>query len=247
MCLLFTPILYVYWNFGLLYGAENMIQSHAYICNTMFSIFIVLIGYCLCLKPLRLELVGLVLTGAGVACMLTDPSAERTDGKVASWWHYGVCISGAFGASFFFLLNGLLVKAFPIFTLLLIQAFLGYVYITFILAIAFSDEFTFFSMDRERGGFGLLDPEEVFAAFICFGSTSGFFGSSGYVICLLFFSPVIVSASFLFEPFLGQLIGYWMEIDHFPGWSTWVGTLCVLIGVLAIQKADRQRKALQSD
>ena len=83
ICLIFTPILYVYWNFGLLFGAANMIQSHAYICNTMFSIFIVLIGYCLCLKPYRLEILGLILTAVGVACMLNDPVAERTDGKVA--------------------------------------------------------------------------------------------------------------------------------------------------------------------
>ena len=115
-----TPIIYVYWNFGLLFGAANMIQSHAYICNTMFSIFLVLIGYCLCLKPYCLELVGLFLTVAGVSIMLADPNAERTDGKVATWWHYTICISAAFGAAFFFLLNGFLVKAFPIFTLLLI-------------------------------------------------------------------------------------------------------------------------------
>ena len=103
----------------MLYGAANMIQSHAYICNTMFSIFIVLIGYCLCLKPYRLELLGLFLTCAGVAWMLNDPNAERTDGKVASFWHYAICISGAVGAAFFMLINGLLVKACPIFSLLL--------------------------------------------------------------------------------------------------------------------------------
>ena len=100
--------------------------------------------------------------------------------------------------------------------------------------MGYSDDFTYFSLDREWGGFGYFHKDEVFYAFICFGLTAGFFGSLGYVISLLFFSPVIVSASFLFEPFLGQMIGFWMKIDHFPGWFTWIGTFCVLFGVLSI-------------
>ena len=70
--LLFNPILYTFWMFGLLYGAANMIQSHAYTCNTMHCIFVVLIGYCLCLKPYCLELIGLVFTLGGVTMMLND-------------------------------------------------------------------------------------------------------------------------------------------------------------------------------
>ena len=117
--LLITPIFYSYWSFTFLYGAANMIQSHAYLLSVMYCIFIVLIGYCLCLKPCRIELLGLFLTCAGVACMLNDPNAERTDGKVASLWHYAICISGAIGAAFYMLINGILVKEFPIFTLIL--------------------------------------------------------------------------------------------------------------------------------
>jgi len=37
-----------------------------------------------------------------------------------------------------------------------------------------------------------------------------------------------------------------MDIDHFPGSLTWIGTFLVLIGVLGIQKAERQRKQAQS-
>ena len=166
--------------------------------------------------------------------MLKDPHAERTDGKVATFWHYAICISGAVGAAFFMLINGHLVKAFPIFTLLLAQALLGYLYINILLALVYPDDFEFFSLDPLWGGFGFAHKDEVFAAFVCFGTSAGFFGNAGYVICLLFFSPVIVSATFLFEPFLGQLIGYLMKIDKFPGWMTIIGTVLVLIGVLGI-------------
>ena len=74
---------------------------------------------------------------------------------------------------------------------------------------------------------------------ICFGLSAGFFGMAGWVLCLLFFSPVITSASFLFEIFIGQFFGFLLDLDKLPGWSTWVGTVVVLIGVLFLQKADR--------
>lgn len=198
-------------------------------------------GYCACMKPYKLELIGLFVTIGGVVCMLFDSNAERTDGKKGTVWVYAVCFSGALAMAFFMLLNGVLVKAFPIFTLLVLQAVIGYVYLTVMMKLAFMDEFDFFSLDVNWGGFGFLDSDEAFAAIVCYGLSCGFFGNAGYVICLLFFSPVIVSACFLLEPFLGQMIGYLMDIDHFPGWLTWIGTLLVLIGILLIQKADRQR------
>ena len=158
VCILLSiPMLHACWNFGLLYGAANMIQSHAYICNTMFSIHMVLIGYCLCMRPYRLELIGLTLSIAGVALMFSDGKAERTDGKVANWWDYAVCMAGSFAAALFFLFNGHLVRAFPIFTLLLIQSLIGYFCILILLFIAYPDQFIYLSLDRDWGGFGLMN------------------------------------------------------------------------------------------
>ena len=201
-----------------------------------------LFGYCLCLRPNKLELIGLLVTVGGVACMLNDSKAEREDGKKGGFLVYAVCFLGALAMAFFMVINGLLVKAFPIFTLLAVQALIGYVYLSAFMLLAFSSEFSLFSLDPHWGGFGFLDEGEAFAAIVCYGLSCGFFGNAGYVICLLFFSPVIVSACFLFEPFLSQMFGYWMDIDRFPGWLTWVGTFLVLVGILLIQKADRQRK-----
>ena len=191
-------------------------------------------GYCVCLKPYKLELIGLFITVGGVACMLGDSNAERTDGKKGTVWVYLVCFSGALAMAFFMIINGLLVKVFPIFTLLVLQAIIGYLYLTIFMVSAYSDRFVFFSLDIQWGGFGFCDENQAVKAILFYGLSAGFFGNAGYVICLLFFSPVIVSACFLFEPFLGQFIGYWMGIDHFPGWLTWVGTFLVLVGILLI-------------
>ena len=228
------------WTYGLIYGVDNMIQAHAYVCNTLFSIFIVLIGFCLCLKPYRLELLGLFLTIAGVACMFSDPEAERTDGKTGNFWSYSICIGCALFGAFFILVNGILVKVVPIFILLTSQTFLGFWYLAVFIAVTgVHSEYKFASNDKMFGAFGWLNEDEALVAILCFGPTAGFWGNAGYVVALLFFSPVIVSASFLFEPFIGQIVGFLMDIDHLPGWLTWVGTCLVFCGILGIQKADR--------
>ena len=64
------------------------------------------------------------------------------------------------------------------------------------------DDFKFFSLDVNMGGFGFFNKDEWVYGVICFGLSAGFFGMAGWVLCLLFFSPVITSASFLFEIFI---------------------------------------------
>ena len=96
-----------------------------------------------------------------------------------------------------------------------------------------TDGYALFSTDKITGGFGFLNPDEALVAFVYF-ALAGFWGVAGYVISLLFFSPVIVSASILFEPFVSQMIGYWMDIDRLPGWLTWVGTVITTFGILSI-------------
>lgn len=162
------------------------------------------------------------------------------DGKHGSPWVYMICIGCSFFASFFMLMNGLVVKALPIFFVLIVQSALGFLFNGAVNAVLFSGDYVFFSTDVVWGGFGLVGEEPL--ALACYALSAGFLGNCGYVIALLFFSPVIVSASFLFEPFIGQMIGYWLAIDHFPGLLTWIGTTVVVLGILGIQKADRQRK-----
>ena len=80
----------------------------------------------------------------------------------------------------------------------------------------------------------MLDSDEALVAIVFFGSTAGFFGNATYIISLLYFSPVITSAGFLFEPLGSQLVAFALKIDKVPGWATWTGTACFFIGVLMI-------------
>ena len=135
------------------------------------------------------------------------------------------------------MINDVMIRKLPVFSLIVLQALVGYAYLTVMMKLVY-EEFVFFSLDVQWGGFGFLNSDEAFAAMFCYG-LSWWFGSAGYTICLCFFSPVIVTASYLLEPFIGQMIGYLMDIDKLPGKLTWLGTVLVLVGILLIQKADR--------
>jgi hypothetical protein len=58
----------------------------------------------------------------------------------------------------------------------------------------------FWSMNANNGSFGFLNPECAYTAFVPFGLFSTVCGNAGYIVCLVFFSPIVVSSSFLMEP-----------------------------------------------
>jgi hypothetical protein len=58
------------------------------------------------------------------------------------------------------------------------------------------------SFDMDIGCLGFFDPRIAFIAFVPFGIFCSIMGSAGYVICLLFYSPLVVSNAYLIEPFI---------------------------------------------
>ena len=73
---------------------------------------------------------------------------------------------------------------------------------------------------------------------MAFGFTTSA-SSIGSVICLLYFSEAVMSSMLLVQPFVGQLFGYFAKIDRFPGWMTWLGSCVIVLGILAMNQADR--------
>ena len=60
----------------------------------------------------------------------------------------------------------------------------------------------FWSTNATYGIFGFLNSECAFTAFIPYGIFCSVFASAGCIVCLLFFYPLVVSTSFLLEPFI---------------------------------------------
>ena len=59
-----------------------------------------------------------------------------------------------------------------------------------------------FGMQKD-GLFGFLRSELLFDAVLMNGFFAGFWGVCGYVVALMFFSPVVVMNCFLLEPIVG--------------------------------------------
>lgn len=104
-----------------------------------------------------------------------------------------------------------------------------------------------FSIDAVYGCFGFLNPDTIVFAFFAFGIPCCIFGSAGYVLCLLFYSPIITTNSFLLEPFFAQVMGFALGLDKLPGWLTLVGTIFTVGGILFLQKGSNTRKANEAE
>lgn len=70
---------------------------------------------------------------------------------------------------------------------------------------------------------------------------ASFFGSAGYTLSLLFFSPLLVSSSFLLEPIIAQVLGYLMGLDQIPGVMTALGSFFAIYGIWYIDCGARER------
>ena len=234
MLLSCTPLLHLTWHWGLFYGAERILQSHAYVCVCLCSIWALLFGWLFRgYHTYKIEVIGFVMTIGGVLAMFFDPSAMRTDGRTGGFAVYAICISTSIAGALFFVINDILSKKVPLVLLVLLQSFLCF-WSCCVITSAIEDEVQIFSTDPVWGCFGFLSNEDWLDTFVIFGLSAGFFGNTGYVISLQFFSPAVISATFLLEPTIAQFLGWLTEIDEFPSYMTWLGTAFVMTGIYLI-------------
>jgi len=172
--------------------------------------------------------------------MFCDPTAIRTDGQKGDFSVYAICIATSIAGALFFVINDILCKKIPLVLLVLVQSFLCFWSCT-IFSKIIEPETQVFSVDPVWGCFGFLSGEDVINNLFVFGLSAGFFGNTGYVISLAFFSPAVISATFLLEPTIAQFLGWMTGIDHLPSYLTWIGTAFVMVGIFLIQEADKNR------
>ena len=105
--------------------------------------------------------------------------------------------------------------------------------------------FEIWSMNPTSGLFGFLNPQCAFVAFVPYGIFCSLFCNAGLIISLLFFSPLVVSGSFLLQPLFAQVLGTVIGIDKPPGTLTIVGTLSIIFGITWIDKTLREKRAAE--
>lgn len=103
-------------------------------------------------------------------------------------------------------------------------------------------EVSLFSFNTEIGCLGFLNlADNALLPLFCYALFASFFGSAGYVLCLLFYSPLVTSNAYLLEPFFAQMLGFWLGLDKLPGAMTGIGTLFAILGIAFIDSGSRDR------
>lgn len=151
--------------------------------------------------------------------------------------------SSLFGA-FYFLMNAKNVNSLPIFSLILFMN-IHLFFINSILAKISDSKIEIFSIDPEFGCLGFFNPKIAFITFVPFGILSSVCGSAGYVLCLLFYTPLAVTNAYLLEPIVAQLLGYFLKIDKMPGIMTFIGTAVTLLGIILIDYTVRNKENIR--
>ena len=199
--LLLTLICQVLWCFGLVYASLNTIQSQAYVFNNVHGLYIVMISYFMGVIPVRMEWLGVACALIGCALMIFDPKAARSNSEIeSSIWPGMIDLGSAFFGALYFLMSAHNVKNLPI-CLLIFLMNLHTFFINSAIAKFNSPEIEIFSLDMETGCLGFLNVNNSALPLLAYALFASFFGSAGYVLCLLFFSPLVTSNAYLVEPF----------------------------------------------
>lgn len=196
-------------------------------------------------------MIGLFTAIAGCVMIMLDPNAQKVDSTFTKGQIMGADAINFFAAifgAFYFILSAKNVKDIPICTLIFIMN-VHFLIINALLAslniLGDGPPFEFWSMNPKSGLFGFLNPECAFVAFVPYGIYCSIFGSAGYIVCLLFFSPLVVSSSFLLEPLVAQILGSYLGIDKTPGPLTIFGTLVIIFGISWIDKTMREKRVAE--
>ena len=143
-----------------------------------------------------------------------------------------------FPGTFFWMLNEQLFDMLDKPTVLMSEIFIVTIYL---LPIAFiADGATVDASDT--GIFGFLHHNNVWLGFFWNAAVAGFWGYSGFILCLEYFSPLVVMNCLLLEPLIGQCLGQALNIDEAPGPMTWIGVALIGIAINVIHQGSERRK-----
>lgn len=146
-----------------------------------------------------------------------------------------------FGA-FYFILSARNVKCIPICFLIFIMNAHTFLFNAMIAKVQNPEEIKVLSVDVNYGCFGFLNfVDQAFLPLFLYAVFASFFGSAGYTLTLLFFSPLVSSSAYLVEPLVAQSLGYAVGLDRMPGVLTLLGAILAIVGIFFIDRGSRER------
>jgi hypothetical protein len=144
------------WTTMFLHGAMKTTQTQAYILNSLHGPLIVLFNLLVGLRPLKVELVGLLLAAIGTTLVVIDPHALRKDGTHASKSDFVTLASSSIFGAFYFLMNARNMKMIPIGILIFLVSCHLFVFSSAAAILSSNGKAVVFSTDAAWGCFGFL-------------------------------------------------------------------------------------------
>lgn len=228
------------WIAGLLFAANNTIQSHAYIFNNFGGTFIVFSCILVGKKIHKLEVYGSFIALAGAFVTLLDSSAATTDGKKPSMLVNLIDLASSGCGAVYFSLILRLKSAGPLFFCIMMVQVSSTIFGIFLTASIDSsslvDPFNF-----KNGILSIWAAPDLVWNLLLVGMLTGHFIAICYFVCSQIFSPLFVSSSLLTEPFMAQMMGVAFGIDLMPGLFTYLGTVVTCLGLyIAIRGGQKK-------
>jgi len=235
----------VLWTLTLIKGSELTLVSHAYLFNTLNGIILVIFKLCSGGYLAKMEIIGTLITLGGSVVLAFDTNGEKGDGTKISIIGDLIALIGSIFGAFYFMIGSKLIKKLPAFVTSFSLAFSN-VIISTLFGLAFDN--IDFSFSPDTGIFGWLSSKHFVYVFFYVGILTGVFANGGYIISLLFYSPILVSNLMLLEPVNGQILACLLGVDNFPGMLTIFGGIITLFGLYYVSKGSvKTEKKEQED
>ena len=97
----------------------------------------------------------------------------------------------------------------------------------------FPTDFTL-DLNWATGLLGFFSSDQAVYIILIVGFFTGASQYASYAIAQNYFSPLVVASSYLMEPLIAQTLGCMFEIDNVPGFTTVIGGVITLGGILII-------------
>ena len=146
------------------------------------------------------ELKVCVLLMLGVVLIMADPWSKRIDlshATVSSKVADAIMLFSSLPAALFFSINKFLMEGRIVRHLIILNATI--MIISAILATIYDD--ASFDRNPQSGLFGWMNSSNWFTSIVVYGGLNTFWGNTGYLLSMHFFSPIVVMNALLLEPF----------------------------------------------
>ncbi|CAI2368394.1 unnamed protein product [Moneuplotes crassus] len=220
------------WMLGLVFGCKYTLTAHADVLFCSNGVFILLIALLTCQYVHKYEIVGYTIYGVGVAIMLSDPNATKTEGGMNKSLGNIIALLGALGGALYGIISTKMKRDSPQ-EVCMFYLFFGHFILQMLLFPHIEENPLLFSVDPEYGLFGWLsDPWLILMmiGFVC--PWTGILTNYSLLEAYKYWTLDIVAVFYLTEPYFAEITAIFLGQDEIPGLQTFIGVTILSLGIV---------------